>query len=50
MVQKLETRSLGEVEDVDAAIHPPQLEPRPPIMADQAGEATNWTPATKQYT
>lgn len=22
---------------------------RPPIVVDQAGEATNWTPATKQY-
>lgn len=49
MVQKLETRLLGEEEDADAASHQPELEPLPPIMVDQAGETTNWTPATKQY-
>lgn len=31
---------------MDAALDA-ELEPRPPITADQEGEATNWTSATK---
>lgn len=32
---------------LDAASHPPELEPRPPIIAERKGKATNPTPAMK---
>lgn len=33
---------------MDAASHPSELEPPPPILADQEGEVTHRIPAVKQ--